>query len=71
MPGKPERVVDALDVDVGADAGLAGDRQVGHELADYVIGGVVEAGVVWIPAQLPAEDASGPPEIARPRVAKG
>lgn len=27
--------------------------------------------VVWIPAQLPAEDASGPPEIARPRVARG
>src|SRR6266540_6729490 len=42
-----ECVVEALDVDVWADAGFGGDGQFGHEMADHMPAAVLEA---WIRA---------------------
>jgi hypothetical protein len=50
-----ERFVDTLDKDVRSHAGLAGNRQVRHEVADDVPGAILEARVVGIAAQAPAE----------------
>src|SRR5204863_478877 len=51
-----ERRVDALDVDVREHARLAGDGQVGHEVADDVTRAVLEARVLAVVADAPAED---------------
>src|SRR5205085_3561178 len=50
------RRVDARDVDVRAEASLAGHRRVGHEVADHVAAAVVEARPLGIAAESPAED---------------
>jgi hypothetical protein len=50
-----ERVVHALHVDIGADAGLAGDLQVGHEVPDHMPGAVLEARILPVGVHVPAE----------------
>jgi hypothetical protein len=46
-----------LDVDVRADAGLASDGQVRHEVTDYMAGAILEARILAVRVHIPAEHA--------------
>jgi hypothetical protein len=50
-----QRLIDPLDEDVGQDAPFASNRQVGHEVPDHVRGAVLEARIVPVGIDSPAE----------------
>src|SRR5438046_1946065 len=58
-----QRVVDALDVDVGADAGFASDGSIRREVADHMSCAVLEAWIRAVRVHGPSED--GPIEGGR------
>jgi hypothetical protein len=55
-----QRIVDALDVDAGADAGFASDGSIHREVADHMSRAVLEAWIRAVRVHGPSED--GPVE---------
>jgi hypothetical protein len=50
-----QRLIDTLDEDIGENACLSGNRQVGHEVPDHVAASILEARIVAIRVHGPSE----------------